>query len=206
MKKLLKVFLIGSAFIIVLIVPLLIMFTMAGAFLVRKDPLKSADALAILSGGGGERLEYGAGLYHDGIARRLILTLTDETTEDADTSLAFRNLETLSSIYNIPKTRILITRKTSTSTYEEAQAILVVSDKKGWESIVVVTDSFHSRRTGMIFDQVFEGSGIQVGIQPVDVPGYWYKPMIWWWDSESRNATISEYGKIIYFLSGQYEE
>ena len=206
MKKLLKTFLICSSIFVVLVVPLLIMFTLAGAFLVRKDPIKSSDALAILSGGGGERLEYGAGLYHEGIARRLILTLTDETTEDGNTSMANRNLETLSSTYNIPKTRILITRKTSTNTFEEAQAILVLSDKKGWESIVVVTDSFHSRRTGMIFDKIFEGSGIRVSIQPVDVPGYWYRPMSWWWTSESRNATISEYGKIIFFLSGQYEE
>lgn len=206
MKKIVKTITFGLLFFIFLIVPLLSMFFLAGSFLVRKDPLKSSDALAILSGGGGERIEYGASLYHDGIARRLILTLTDERTEDGNSSLASKNVEILSSVYEIPKTRILITRKTSTSTYEEAQAILALSNKRGWGSIVIVTDSFHSRRSGMIFDRVFQGSGIRVSVQPVDVPGYWYKPMSWWWNTESRNATISEYGKILYFLSGHYED
>jgi uncharacterized SAM-binding protein YcdF (DUF218 family) len=192
--------------ILILVVVAGVLFLAAGAFLVRKDRLKSSEAMAILSGGGVERLEYGASLYDAGIARRIILTETDDLLTGSNEPMANVNLDNLAAQYGIPKARIILTRTTSTSTYEEAQAILELMNNKRWNSLVIVTDSFHSRRTGMIFDKIFKGSGIRISVQPVDVPGYWYNPMKWWWSSESREATLMEYVKIFYFLSGQYEK
>ena len=183
-----------------------VLFSLAGVFLVRKDRLKSSDALVILSGGGEERLEYGASLYDAGIARRIILTETDDIKPGTSESMAVVNMGELASRFSIDKSRILITRKTSTSTYEEAKAVLELMSDREWKSMVVVTDSFHSRRTGLIFASIFKGSGIRISIQPVDVPGYWYNPITWWWKAESRSATFMEYVKIFYFLSGQYDK
>ena len=78
--------------------------------------------------------------------------------------------------------------------------------QKDWKSLIIVTDNFHSQRTGMIFDKIFKNSGIKVSVQPVYVQGYWYDPLKWWKDSESRDVTVLEYVKIFYFLSGQYEK
>jgi uncharacterized SAM-binding protein YcdF (DUF218 family) len=206
MKKRINLVAGSCSIIVILVVVAGIFFLTAGIFLVRKDRLKSSEALAILSGGGDERLEYGASLYGDDIARRIILTETDDLLTGSTEPMSNVNLDRLASQFGIPKARILITRKTSTSTYEEAQAILELMHVKEWKSLVVVTDSFHSRRTGMIFDKIFKGSGIRISVQPVDVPGYWYNPMKWWWNSESRTATLMEYVKIFYFLSGQYEK
>ncbi len=205
MNKTLKLWLGGCSLLFLVTIMGLVMFSFAGTFLIRKDRLKSSDALVILSGGTGERLEFGAKLYNDGIARRIILTETDEVDPDSNEPILASNLNKLASDYGISKSRIITTRKTSTSTYEEANAVLSVVEGKDWKSLVVVTDSFHSRRTGLIFDRVFQGSGVRVSVQPVDVPGYWYRPMRWWWSAESREATLLEYLKILYFLAGRYE-
>lgn len=206
MKKRNSVILGGCLLFLILIITGGLFFELAGVFLVRKDRLKSSDALVILSGGGNERLELGASLYDTGIARRIILTETDDVMTGTMEPMANVNLGFLASQYNIDKARIVITRKTSTSTYEEAQAVLELMNDREWKSLVIVTDSFHSRRTGMIFAKIFKGSGIRISVQPVDVPGYWYNPLKWWWNSESRQATLMEYIKIVYFLFGQYEK
>lgn len=192
--------------ILILVIIAGVLFSLAGVFLVRKDRLKSSDALVILSGGGEERLEYGASLYDAGIARRIILTETDDIQAGSSESMANVNMGVLASRFSIDKARILITRKTSTSTYEEAKAVLELMLVREWKSLVVVTDSFHSRRTGLIFARIFKGSGIRISIQPVDVPDYWYDPIAWWLKPESRAATFMEYVKIFYFLSGQYDK
>lgn len=196
----------GCSILLVLVFLAGLLFEFAGVFLIRRDPLKSSDALVILSGGGDERLQYGAKLYDQGIARRIILTETDDVQSGTNTAMAFVNLDILASSYSIPKARIVIARKTSTSTYEEAQAVKELMVERKWESLVVVTDSFHSRRTGMIFGKIFQGTGIKIRIEPVDVPNYWYNPWKWWLSPESRTATFMEYVKIVYFITGQYEK
>ena len=206
MKKPGKLVLGGCSILAILVIIGGIFFIFAGVFLVRKDSLKNSEALVILSGGGEERLEAGASLYHAGKARRIILTETDEFQPGTSTPITSINHDSLASRYGIEKARIFTTRKTSSSTYEEAQAVLILMKQKEWKSLVIVTDNFHSRRTGMIFEKIFKGSGISLSVQPVDVPGYWYIPLKWWMNSESRQETLFEYIKIFYFLSGQYEK
>jgi uncharacterized SAM-binding protein YcdF (DUF218 family) len=206
MKKSVKIAFAGCSILVILIGILGLLFIFAGVLLVRKDPIKSSEALVILSGGGEERLEAGASLYHDGKVRRIILTETDELQTGSSTSITTINYDTLASRYGIDKSKLYKTKKTSTSTYEEAQAVLTLMKQKDWKSLIIVTDNFHSRRTGMIFDKTFKGSGIKLSVQPVSNQGYWYDPLRWWKDSESRDVTILEYVKIFYFLSGQYEK
>ncbi|MBA4420148.1 MAG: hypothetical protein C0391_03280 [Anaerolinea sp.] len=196
----------GCGLILVIIIFFVaILFTVAGHFLVYRDPLKKADVIVILSGGGIERLTYGAQLVDDGIAKRIILTETGETAPDSTELESKANLDLLANKYDILKTRINVPRGTVSSTYEEAKVVLALMQKRDWESLVIVTDSFHSRRTSMIFNRIFSGSGIRLSVQPVDVPDYWYHPWYWWKDAKSRQATLLEYLKIIYFLAGRYE-
>lgn len=182
-----------------------ILFTAAGHFLVYRDPLKKSDVIVILSGGGVERLIYGAQLVDDGIAKRIILTETGETAPDSNELESKANLDLLAKKYDILKTRINVPHDNVSSTYEEAKVVLALMQKRGWESLVIVTDSFHSRRTSMIFKRIFSSSGIRLCVQPVDVPDYWYHPWYWWKDAKSRQATFLEYLKILYFLAGRYE-
>ena len=197
----------GGCSILVILIGIAGMFLIfAGVLLVRKDPLKNSEALVILSGGGEERLETGANLYHDGKVRRIILTETDELQTGSSTPITTINYDALASRYGIDKSKLYKTKKTSSSTYEEAQAVLILMKQKDWKTLIIVTDNFHSRRTGMIFDKIFKGSEIKVSVQPVNVQGYWYDPLKWWRDSESRDVTVLEYVKIFYFLSGQYEK
>jgi uncharacterized SAM-binding protein YcdF (DUF218 family) len=193
----------GLAFVIVVVI-LTLLLELAGPLLVHRDALHPTDAIVILSGGGEERLEYGAKLVNDKLTRQIILTETgDQTNSGTDVTAANRSL--LSSRYGILQDNVTYTRKTSTNTYEEAQAVAELMKRKGWTSLIVVTDSFHSLRTSLLFHKVMNGKKISVSVQPVDVADYWYHPWRWWLTSESRQATILEITKVIAFYFGTYQ-
>ncbi len=183
---------------------LVILTEMIGPFLVHRDALHSTDAIVILSGGGSERLEYGAKLVNEKATRQVILTETGELTK-AGTPVTVSNRSLLSSEYSIIQDNVTFTRQTSSNTYEEAQAVAELMGQKGWSSLIVVTDSFHSRRTSLIFRRVMQSEKIQVYVQPVDVPDYWYDPWLWWMTPESRKATLLEFSKIIAYYFGTYQ-
>ena len=133
MKKAGKIAFVGCSVLVILIGIFGLLFIFAGALLVRKDPLKNSEALVILSGGGEERLEAGANLYHDGKVRRIILTETDELQTGSSTPITTINYDSLASRYGIDKSKLYKTKKTSTSTYEEAQAVLTLDETKRLE-------------------------------------------------------------------------
>jgi len=183
---------------------LVIVIELIGPFLVYRDTLHSTDAIVILSGGGNERLEYGAKLVNEKATRQIILTETGELTQ-AGTPMTVSNRSLLSSKYGIIQDNVTFTRRTSSNTYEEAQAVAELMGQKGWTSLIIVTDSFHSRRTSLIFRRVLKADKIQVSVQPVDIPDYWYDPWRWWLTPESRKATLLEFSKIIAYYFGRYQ-
>jgi uncharacterized SAM-binding protein YcdF (DUF218 family) len=98
---------------------------------------------------------------------------------------------------------ILITEKTARSTYQEAEAVLDTMQKHKFQSIIVVTDPFHTQRTRMIFHSVFAGSGLTVRIHPV--PNHWYRSTTWFLSRAGWENTLREYVKLIGLLTGFYQ-
>lgn len=174
-----------------------------GNYLVVRDELKPADAVAVLSGGGPERVEYASLLITKKYGKKLIFT---ETGEDNPLGSG-----TVSDVMSKQATEEGVRRSKQyfagddvESTKDEAKAVLKLAKERGWESVIVVTDTFHSRRTRVIFTDVFKGSGIVVRINPVDVDDYWYDPSAWWKDANSLKATLTEYASLIAYSIGLY--
>lgn len=176
---------------------------LAGGFLIISDPVEKSSAVVMLSGGGDERLEKASELFKARIGTYFILTETGDPFTGSAKDISSATADRVSQL-GIKKDYILVTREQSLSTLEEAKAVLSLADKRNMTSLIVVTDNFHSRRTKIIFNDVFKGSGIQIRIVAADTK--WYSPWTWWMTQEGRTAFLQEYMKLIGYRIGLQSE
>ena len=186
--------------LVILVVAGEFILTAAGGILIIADPLRESDAIAVLSGGGDmSRMEEGARLYLEKMGKWLILTeiTTREGEKVTETTTLFKQIAIAE---GVPNTSILVTSQAAFSTREEALEILKLAQKRDLQSLIIVTDPFHTFRTRLIFRSVFKDSGIDIYVRPVR--DHWYRSPTWWATSQGRQATLSEYLKIVAYFSG----
>jgi uncharacterized SAM-binding protein YcdF (DUF218 family) len=159
-------------------------------FLIAQDPLEPADVIVVLSGGqGDERVAQGAQLFHAKQAPRVLLSGGMGQMELSTTELMRRQALR----HKIPGSALLFERD-STSTAEQARYLRPILEREGFRRAIIVTSSYHSRRTRYLFHRIFAGSPVDVRIYPVqkDV----FSPVRWWtrdWDTEE---VVLEYIKL----------
>ena len=187
----------GLAVLILLVVAVLtspLILRGIGALLIYADPLKEADSVVALSGDTGDRVAEAARLYQKQYASYLFITYTDEPARDALIRAAV--------IEGIPADRVIVTEMQVSNTVDEARAIKALAKERAQDSLIIITDPFHTLRTRIIFRNVFRGSGIDVQVRPVG--GHWYRSTTWWRTAEGRRYTLEEYLKILLYFFGRY--
>ena len=156
--------------------------TNMGNFLIVNQAPQKSDVIIILNGDStGRRVAYGAELYHEGYAYKILLTGAGEVMMQQALS------------QGISESDILLEAK-STTTFENAEYSLKIAQNQGYKSAIVVTSPYHTRRSSIIFTKFFKG--IDLTICPVP-----YDPAMaqsWWKDSNSREFVISEYLKLVW--------
>ena len=149
-----------------------------------EDPLVEADAILVLDGGedeNGNRIRRGLDLLRRGIAPWLLVshstfgTITSHTTEGLTQDERRR-------IYWLPNN--------AASTRQEARMVLQVLKRLEMTSLLVVTSTYHTRRTRLIFTRELFREGIQVNVFPATVPGY--DPDHWWKTRYGRSLVLFE--------------
>ena len=165
-----------------------------GALLIYADPLKDADSAVALSGDTGDRISEAAWLYNNQFVDYLIITYTDESARDALIWAAQQE--------GIPRERVVVTEMQVTNTVEEAKAVRALALERAQDSVIIITDPFHTLRTRLIFRNELAGSGIKIQVRPV--VGHWYRSTTWWRTVEGRRYTIEEYLKILLYYFGKY--
>jgi uncharacterized SAM-binding protein YcdF (DUF218 family) len=170
--------------------------TAAGRLLIYSDPLQDSDVIAVLSGGGTPRLQEAARLYQEHQADFIILTETGLVTDKFGSlsSIEKNQLE----VMGVQSRDIFITPLQVESTTEEARAIRKLVNTRGFKSVIVVTDTFHSRRAHLIFQDAFKGNNLTIIIRPVRDD--WYKAATWWTSLEGWQTTLLEYSKLFAYL------
>ena len=133
---------------IITLVLLIILFTIikynAGRFLVVNEPPRKADVVIVIDGGASEEL--GIEYYHLGYAQYLIFTRAN----DAMRTQAIKE--------GVPA-RSIILEDRADSTYENASYSKTIMEQHGFKSGLVVAADYHSRRTMLVFLQVFKNTG-----------------------------------------------
>lgn len=172
-------------------------------WLVVASTEERADAAIILGGGDGERLHAGVQLYKAGRAGYLLITGPDVpllkvySTEDSLTQgeakrrIAVRR--------GVPDDSILLALG-PTSTWQEALRARSESESHHWNSIVVVTDPFHTRRTKATFERVFRGSPIRIGIYHLPEGRSAQKVERWWTRESDYMAVVTESMKLVFYV------
>ncbi|WP_102344839.1 YdcF family protein [Bacillus sp. Marseille-P3661] len=166
-------------------------------FLIVKEEVVQSDVIIVLGGEvKGERTKKAVELYHQGYAPMLLFS---DGTDLSWRTKAADEMVALALELHVPESAIVKESK-SRSTYENALYSKEVMIENGWESAIVVTTDWHTKRSQFIFDEVFKGTDIALtyaGAQDERIDSL----TEWWTDSEKQQIVLTEWAKfIVYYL------
>ena len=100
-----------------------------------------ADAVVVLAGGNGERLDKGLELVRDGLAPNLVISTGPDTLCSNDHEFA-----------------VFCFLPDPDDTRGEAEAIGRIATQEGWHHLVLVTSDYHATRARLLLDRCFDGT------------------------------------------------
>ena len=166
--------------------------TWIGRLLIVADGLSAADAVVPLAGGGVERVAHAAALLREKYADWLVTA--DMPLNHPGIRASYGELVRQEAVSRgVPEECILTAPGTAETTYQEAMAICQLAQERGWRSLIVVTDPYHTRRARAAFRLALRGTGIRAMVRPVVEQGY--RADAWWQSRRGVRETATEYLK-----------
>jgi uncharacterized SAM-binding protein YcdF (DUF218 family) len=162
------------ALVLVLVFSFNSVLTSIGSFLIVDQQPEKADVIIVL-GGGYDRVPYGVKLYQSGYAEKVLLS--------GGNTLNNRIMKQKALSLGVPESAIL-QEDQSRTTFENAKYSLKIVQALGFKSAIVVTSSYHTRRSSIIY--------VIISAAPYD-PAMTHR---WWEDSFSTEFIASEYLKM----------
>lgn len=178
--------------LILFVLPVLgyLILVMMGSFLINSETPWKANAIAVLSGDEGDRVIEAVDLYKKNNIQYFVITKTDQ--EDIGEGRTYSEaLMRIAIDLKVHADSMFVTEGESATTFEEAQALLTLANKRNIQSYLVVTDPYHTRRTASIFNQVFANSGIEIRVY--GIKNHWYDPFTWMFKLSGWKVTLGEY-------------
>lgn len=171
--------------------------------LVVRESLERADALAVMSGSAlyGERTRLAARLFREG--RAPVVILTNDGLRGGWSQAEERNpffverAELELRRGGVPPESIEVVPGTVGGTYAETVALRDYAAARGLQSLLVVTSGYHSRRALWSLRRAFQGSGISVGLEPVEPGEETPAPTLWWLQPSGWPTVAGEYAKLL---------
>ena len=187
---LLIILLVGFSFLLIFHSQLL---TLYGTWFVVRNVQPGADAIICLSGDRETRTPECLRLWKNKFAYRLFVTQEKPKNKEFN-QLELSHLEFAEAVTKRMKLDakwelLPSLNDGATSTFDEAEDALVLAKAEGWKRIILVTDEFHTRRSLLAFEKVFEGSEVEVQVAgaPNEVFG-----VDDWWKSDRGMLTLEK--------------
>lgn len=164
-------------------------------FLVVDETASKSEIIIVLGGEiTGERTKKAVELYHQGYGGKLLFS---DGTDLSWRTKAVDEMVALALELDVPKEDI-VKETDSRSTYENAVYSKDMMIENNWDSAVVVTTEWHSKRSQFIFDTVFKGSGVRLTYataadERIDSLNEWWK------DSEKQQIVLTEWAKLLVY-------
>lgn len=156
---------------------------------------ETADVIVAVSGGDtAARTAEAIKLFHDGWAPKLVFSGAAEDKNSPSNAAVMRDIAVAA---GIPKEAIHIDEfgRTTKQNAEETASLL---QDKNISSMILVTSSYHQRRTSLEFGRRFEN--VDIRNHPVRQDGQW---SIWWWMTPvGWYLALGELARIIMFYLG----
>ena len=165
-----------------------------------------ADAIVVLSGGKSTRIPHALELFSKGYAPQLIFT-EEKKTNQLLPEIFPTNIEIVNAMIEklnlkIPIIKIKSTKGGATSTFDEAYDLKQFIEKKGFKRLILVTDSFHSRRALYAFKKIFSDSNLLFEMSAAK--NEIFNENNWWTSDQGIAAYVLESIKYpIYLLSSK---
>ena len=182
--------------IIIIVAILTFLFLNAGNFLVTYDKPKNDDVIVVLSGDKGTRTQYAVTLYKQGYANKIILSGGIVYNKTTMAQLMAEQAVEL----GVPSENIILEDKAD-STFDNAIFTRDILLKNDFRSAIIVTSDYHTRRSKMIFNNVFKGSNIKLTY--CASAGEYFNKDKWWVSNKSAMIVINEYIKFIGYALGK---
>jgi uncharacterized SAM-binding protein YcdF (DUF218 family) len=191
MFKCLKLLVAATVAVILVFAGHTVLLDKAGRYLLKKDELKPADVIVVLSGEEKERINYGVRLFKDGWSRK------DRIIMSGGPAVGDHSLAALMKDYaahlGIPA-RDILTEDRSRSTEENALYTRKLLSRKGYKSIILVTSPYHSKRASVIFRDILGGHW-KIVSAPCEPS--WFSFDGWWKRPRDRDTVLSEFSKFL---------
>jgi uncharacterized SAM-binding protein YcdF (DUF218 family) len=161
--------------------------------LVAREAEEPADAIVVLAGDQGERVEQAVSLYRRGLSRTGIFVCSGGVAYHKTTWAALMAAHAEELL--VPKEKILLQDRSRT-TVEDARFTLELLRARGdVKSIVLVTSSWHSRRAKSDFEREAGGS-VRVISCPAPPPSLDGRD--WWQDAATTRSIVTEVLKYLW--------
>ena len=179
----------------------------AGAqYLITEAPLDKADAIVVLSGSANyrERTREAAKLFFEGRSQRILIT--NDNAQGPWSSADQRNLfyyeRSLEELRNagVPSQNIEVVMTPVTGTFDEAAVVREYTQERRWQSILIVSSAYHSRRALWVFTKVFRDTGIRAGLISARTGEETPPPGTWWLSVRGWRLVPTEYVKMVYYV------
>lgn len=166
---------------------------------------KGADSILILAGNSYPRTSKAMELLNDGYAKNILITTPkEESIKDKYRDLfKFSDSQITKEILkreNIEPIRIKSLKDGATSTFDEAYDLVNYLKTNPLKRVILVTDSFHSRRALYAFEKVFELNNIETKLEISSAQNEFFNEQNWYKTEEGLNAYISEFFKFIIYI------
>ena len=200
-----KIFISLIVIVILLLSQYKILLTGYANFFTIDNPTHGVNApILILAGGAATRVPKALELYEKGYGNRLLLT--SERSLNSKVAHLFSTNEQqakkISQELNIQAELEVVPslKGGATSTLDEAHDLLAFCSKEKVKHLIIVTDSFHTRRALYAFKKVFQGSDIKV--EASAALNEIYSEENWWRSDRGISAYLLEPIKLaVYMLS-----
>ncbi|MBW1735198.1 MAG: hypothetical protein JRJ71_12585 [Deltaproteobacteria bacterium] len=177
--------------------------TALGSYLILEHPMERADLIVITPGAPVEQGLMAAELYKRGMAPKVFVPAEPppdglKTLREAGGRYpaAGELLVGVLTDLSVPVSVITLGRDPVESIHQEAEQLRETALEKGYRTMIVVTYPTGARRIFLVFEKVFEGTGIRIMMAPSRYSGL--RPDNWWHHSRYVRRVVFEWQRLLY--------
>jgi uncharacterized SAM-binding protein YcdF (DUF218 family) len=176
-----------------------VLLNRAAEGLIREDTLAKADAIVALAGDSRcNREKRAAELYHQGWADNVVVSGMSFAWGFHTGEAARRYVMSL----GVPAEKISMISETL-NTREEARALDDLMRERRWNSAIIVTSAFHSRRATYTVERAAPGRSFYSSPVPTGSPEW--TPRAWWARRDDVYVTVREFASWANTLAGGWQ-
>ncbi len=170
--------------------------------LIARDPLAPADAIVVIGGDHKpDRIAHAVYLYEQGYAPIVILSAGTFVWEGDEQIAEAEVMRRQAVALGLPPEAILLETESQT-TRENATYMRIISEANGFDSLLLVTSTYHSRRARHFFLEAFPSdSSITFSAQPAPRP---FCSLCWFLHPDYAHTVWYEYYNWLLLEIGLY--